>query len=199
MRIFDKHGAELVFDCALTMAWGLYAAQYLGRAITTGRIVDVQLFVFVTILATLVAIRRPARKTGTARETALATIGTLVPPVLLRPASGGLPFVGEALQTASLVGVILAAVSLGPSFGLAPADRGLRTGGLYRWIRHPLYAGEIAFCIGYLASNPSPRNLVVLALIIVIQVVRIYREERILERYEEYASRVRWRLLPFVW
>jgi hypothetical protein len=39
----------------------------------------------------------------------------------------------------------------------------------------------------------------VLSLNTLLQVIRIVREERILEGYAGYAARVRWRLFPLVW
>jgi protein-S-isoprenylcysteine O-methyltransferase Ste14 len=95
--------------------------------------------------------------------------------------------------------MLVALAWLGRSFGIAPADRGLRTGGPYGWVRHPLYAAEILFYVGYVVAHPSWRNLAALVFGGAIQVFRIVREERILEGYAPYAARVRWRLLPLVW
>jgi protein-S-isoprenylcysteine O-methyltransferase Ste14 len=106
---------------------------------------------------------------------------------------------GGIIQTLSLAGSTLALISLGRSFAIAPADRGLRTKGLYGGLRHPLYATELLFYVGYLLANPSWRNALAFNVIAVIQVIRIYREERILAGYGCYAAQVRWRLVPFVW
>jgi len=129
--------------------------------------------------------------------------GVFLPIVLLRPVVPGLkPFLsfwGGIVQALALAGIILALISLGRSFGIAPADRGLVTTGLYRWIRHPLYAMETWFYVGFLVANPAWRNLAGLLLGLAVHVIRIRREERILSGYESYAGDVRWRLLPLVW
>ena len=117
----------------------------------------------------------------------------------MRPAPGNLYWLGEIIQVAGLIGMVAAAISLGRSFGIAPADRGLRTTGLYAWVRHPLYAMEISFFVGFLLANPSWRNLAILIADTTVQLVRALREERILKDYPSYAGRVRWRLLPLVW
>lgn len=93
----------------------------------------------------------------------------------------------------------IALISLGRSFGIAPADRGLRTVGFYRWIRHPLYASELCFYVGYLMANPSVRNLLGLVVCTIVLIGRIWREEQILEGYERYAQQVPYRLIPYVW
>jgi protein-S-isoprenylcysteine O-methyltransferase Ste14 len=103
------------------------------------------------------------------------------------------------VQSLALIGMIAALVSLGRSFGIAPADRGLVRSGLYHYVRHPLYATELLFNAGYLIANLSWRNLIAFVLFAVIQGVRLSREERIISGYAPYASRVRWRLVPLVW
>jgi len=89
--------------------------------------------------------------------------------------------------------------SLGRSFGIAPADRGLVTGGAYRLVRHPMYAGELLSFVAITLSNPIPWNGILLTAIILIFILRIGWEERILKGYAAYCRRVRWRLLPGIW
>ncbi len=88
---------------------------------------------------------------------------------------------------------------LGASFGIAPADRGLVTRGPYRYIRHPMYAGALLNTLPAVIWNPGPWNLFLLALIVGIDLLRIHLEERTVYAYDQYAQRVRWRLIPFVW
>lgn len=76
-------------------------------------------------------------------------------------------------------------------------------GGLYRYVRHPMYAGLVlimaSLCIWLGSSAALIASIVPTALL----VVRILFEERMLRTrlagYGEYAGRVRWRLLPGVW
>ena len=82
-----------------------------------------------------------------------------------------------------------------------PAHRGVRSGGAYRWVRHPLYAAYAVMAAGYLASNPTPRNWVIVLVAYACQVARIFNEEQLLSGYPEYVAykaRTRWRLLPYV-
>ena len=82
-----------------------------------------------------------------------------------------------------------------------PANRGVKLGGPYRYVRHPMYAGYLLCHVAFLLLNPSPWNLVVYALCDGLQVPRILAEERLLCRdgtYAAYRARVRWRLIPGV-
>jgi len=196
--MFGKSRSELALDLLLMGAWALYAGRFMKRLISGGGLVELGQVTAVTIIAALFLLRRPARRTGTTWETMLALAGTFLP-AAMRSAPGDLFWLGEIIQVAGLTGMAIAAISLGRSFGIAPADRGLRTTGLYAWVRHPLYAMEICYFAGYLVANPSWRNLAILIADTALQLFRALREERILKDYASYAGRVRWRLLPLVW
>lgn len=47
------------------------------------------------------------------------------------------------------------------SFGLVAAHRGLKAGGLYAVVRHPMYAGYVISHVGYLLVAPSWWNLAI--------------------------------------
>jgi protein-S-isoprenylcysteine O-methyltransferase Ste14 len=196
--VFGKSGRELFWDLLLTGGWAFYAAAFVGRLLAGGGLVQLGQVGAVTIFAALFLLRRPAQRSGSTWETLLALVGTFLP-VAARPAPGELYWVGEIIQVVGLTGMAAAAISLGRSFGIAPADRGLRTTGLYGCVRHPLYAMEISFFVGYMVANPSWRNLAILIADTTFQILRITREERILQGYARYAAHVRWRLLPLVW
>ncbi len=104
-----------------------------------------------------------------------------------------------AIQVLGLAMAIVALGSLRRSFGLAPANRGVKTSGMYRFVRHPLYAAYFVSFLGYVLAYPTPRNFVVLACCLTGQVLRMMLEERLLLRdpeYVDYAARTRFRLVP---
>lgn len=194
-----KQGREFWLDVAVSVLWSLYAAVYLARSLLRRQVMDVGLLIFYTLVAVAFLRRAPARTSGPWWETAVALVGVFLPIAVLRPAAGGLEVLGSVVQGVALVGIVAALLSLGKSFAIAPSDRGLVTNGLYRWVRHPLYASEICFYAGYLIANPSATNLAGLLIGVALQITRIRWEERLLAGYAAYAAQVRWRLFPLIW
>jgi protein-S-isoprenylcysteine O-methyltransferase Ste14 len=134
----------------------------------------------------------------------VVTTLSLVGPVLLRPSSGPalLPDVVTALiSTVGLCLVIAGQVTLGRSFGIAPANRGVVDSGPYLLMRHPIYTGYLATHLAFLAAHPQPMNIAILAVADSALVIRALLEERVLgrdARYRSYCGRVGWHLLPRV-
>ena len=96
--------------------------------------------------------------------------------------------------------ILWALATLGKRFGIAPADRGITSRGPYRFIRHPMYLGELLFRAALLfSSNNLALDIVLFWLLMTIQCARILREERWISGYSCYAKLVRWRLVPRVW
>jgi protein-S-isoprenylcysteine O-methyltransferase Ste14 len=75
--------------------------------------------------------------------------------------------------------------------------------GPYAYVRHPMYLGAIFFCLGTPLMLGALSGLVVGALLIALFGMRAVLEERTLAAglpgYADYARRVRYRLLPWVW
>jgi protein-S-isoprenylcysteine O-methyltransferase Ste14 len=133
---------------------------------------------------------------------AIAMSGTFL---ALAVSTGGEPVIHPALGVMPLMlGVMIhtgAKLSLRRSFGVVAASRGVMVKGMYRFVRHPMYAGYIMSQAGYLLLAPSLRNLLVYLAVWPLLLARIFAEERILMKdaeYREYASRVRSRLIPLV-
>lgn len=106
-------------------------------------------------------------------------------------------YVSAPLQALALGFVIWGKISLGRSFAILPGNRGVMTGGAYRLVRHPIYAGYLIGHILFLLSAFSFYNFAIYALITFFQVHRIMREEALLAattEYREYMERVRYRL-----
>ena len=106
-----------------------------------------------------------------------------------------------ALVVLGLFTEVSAKVVLGPSFGIVAANRGVKSGGPYRFVRHPIYAGYSLTHVGLWLAAPSLLNAALYIATLLLQIGRIEREERVLSAdsvYREFAERVRYRLLPGV-
>ena len=106
---------------------------------------------------------------------------------------------GEYLQIIGLLAIIGSLLSLKGSMGIVPANRGIRMGGFYRIVRHPLYAAELLFFSGYVLSNQSVLNIFLLVLSFAGQYSRIRIEENFLINdpdYKLYMSCIRYRFIP---
>lgn len=78
----------------------------------------------------------------------------------------------------------------------------VRSSGPYSIIRHPLALTEIGIAAAFACRVQSERNSIVLLLCIIAGVVCVAIEEKFLlsdEEYRNYASVVRWRLVPGIW
>lgn len=132
----------------------------------------------------------------------IAFAGTALP-LLARPGGTQLaPSVaGWTLMFAGLALSVASKVFLNRSFGLVAANRGVKIGGPYHLVRHPMYLGYIVNEAGFLLLNFKPLNLLCYAAAWTFQILRVREEESILNRdpaYRNFASRVRTRLLPGV-
>lgn len=84
-------------------------------------------------------------------------------------------------------------------------DRGqsVITTGPYAIVRHPMYLGALLYIAGTSFVLGSWWGLATIPLFALLLGIRIGIEERTLraglEGYEEYARRVRWRLIPLLW
>ncbi len=161
------------------------------------------LVAFETIMIGYVVTRRDSNDVDFTPVAVVAGLAGSFMALGFRPPSGADDAVlGQVIQVAGLLLQLGASASLGRSFGLLPANRGIKSSGMYRIVRHPLYFSYLVTSIGYLLNNLSVRNLCVLAVGTGFQAIRIRYEERLLSsdpEYRTYVQSVRYRLLPGLW
>jgi protein-S-isoprenylcysteine O-methyltransferase Ste14 len=172
--------------------------------VKTGHITGLLFLVSEALVVVLTIVRRRAQLVDRSLRTAVVTTISLVGPVLLRPA-GGMSLVPDAVSaTVAAVGaliVISGKVTIGRSFGIAPANRGIVARGPYNVVRHPIYAGYLLTHAASLAAYPSMWNVLVMVTADCALVLRALAEERVLSadrEYEVYCNRVAWHLVPGV-
>ncbi len=115
----------------------------------------------------------------------------------------------------SLVGDVLVATGLGVAMLVViqnayaaatvtvESEQTLVSTGLYGWVRHPMYTGNVILLVGIPLALGSYWGLVFVLPGVIVLVLRIRDEEVLLEQelsgYREYEQRVHHRLLPHLW
>ena len=123
------------------------------------------------------------------------------------PALGWLFGIGVLLQVAASL-LTLWAVRVNPfleSTARVQKDRcqSVCNCGPYNTIRHPTYAAVLIWCVGVSLVFGTVYTAICAGVIAVIIVVRTMLEDRMLlsglNGYREYAAKVKYRLIPFIW
>jgi protein-S-isoprenylcysteine O-methyltransferase Ste14 len=157
----------------------------------------------VTVIIVALGRRRPFEVSRRPVDWVCAALGSYSV-LLLRPTGtspAALASAGTVLQIAGALGAAACIFSLGRSFGVVPANRGIRSTGMYAIVRHPLYAAHAVATTGYLLAAPTAWNCAVVLTAMTLQARRMLAEEAVLvssAEYRAYSGRVRWRLIPGV-
>jgi protein-S-isoprenylcysteine O-methyltransferase Ste14 len=167
-------------------------------------IVDIAVLVSETMAVIFILLRRLTKDVSLRPFDWIAAMAGAFLPLLVEPSQSE-PFLPLALSAGLLAaGIFLqisAKLTLRRSFGIAQANRGVKVGGPYGLVRHPMYAGYLMTHIAFLGTHPSLRNLVIYMSAFAAQCLRVVAEERILsadDTYKAFMQRTKYRLIPFV-
>ncbi len=184
--------------CALFV---FFATQIGGEFGRTGHVTGLLLLVSELLVVLLTVVRRPAMVVDRATSTRLVAAVSIIGIYFIRPVGTPLaPDLATAtVSGAGLLAIIAAKLTLGRSFGLMPANRGIVRRGIYRVVRHPIYAGYLVTHAAFLIAHPTMWNCALIFTSDAALLVRAVFEERTLARdaeYADYMQQVRWRVLP---
>lgn len=190
---------------ALIVALFTFMAYRLGMDfLQTGRLTGLLLLASEALVVMLTAFRRAPAAVDRSLLARTLTGLSMLGPMLVKPTghAGLTPEVATVtVSAAGLLVVIAGKLSLGRSFGLMPANRGIVSSGLYKVVRHPIYLGYLLTHVAFAAANLTAWNALLLATADAALLARAVCEERTLARDEEYRAYqqiVRWRVLPGV-
>jgi protein-S-isoprenylcysteine O-methyltransferase Ste14 len=203
-RVAPDDFGELLARMAIVAMFTFLAARIGQDFLQTGRATGLLLLASEALVVVLTICRRPTGRVDRSARARVLTTVSLLGPMLLAPAAGAALLPGSvtvALSAAGLLVVVVGKLSLGRSFGLMPANRGVVSTGLYRLVRHPIYLGYLITHAGFLFANPTIWNLATLVVADLALMIRAVCEERVLEgdeAYRAYQLKVRYRVVPGV-
>lgn len=193
---------DIAERAVLTVLFSFFAWSLLHSFIDDGNLISLMLLVSEGLVVVFLLIRRSTIDISIRpRDWLLAFCGTGLP-LLAQPAQAGSLLPPLACGLIMLAGITLqvsAKLILRRSFGIVAANRGVKVGGPYRFVRHPMYAGYVLAQIGFLLANPTLWNAIIYGLATVFQIGRILAEEAVLSRdqaYRDFRTAVPYRLLP---
>lgn len=203
-RLDAERLADIAAKAMIIVLFSMMAIRFGGDFLATGRLTGLLLLVSETLVVVLTVMRRTAAAVDRSiRARLLMTLSVLGPP-LLQPADVVALLPQSFTVAASVAGlaiVIAGKVTLGRSFGLMPANRGVVSSGVYQFVRHPIYLGYLITHVAFLIANPSAWNIAALFAADAALLARAVCEEQTLsrdERYRAYQQQVRWRVCPGV-
>ncbi|HKB10620.1 MAG TPA: isoprenylcysteine carboxylmethyltransferase family protein [Vicinamibacterales bacterium] len=188
----------------IVVLFTLLCANLLQNFLRTGHVTGLLFLASESLVVVLTTVRRRARLVDRTMAAAVTTTLSMAGPPLLR-AGDAMPLAPDALTAViSAIGLLLVItgkMTLGRSFGLVPANRGVVVRGPYSFVRHPIYTGYLITHACFLVANPTPWNAIVIGVADAALIVRALMEERVLSAdpaYQGYCRRVGWHLVPGV-
>jgi protein-S-isoprenylcysteine O-methyltransferase Ste14 len=200
-----RSSLDVIEKVVLIVLLGFLAARMIPPVFASATYANILLLLSETIAVLFVICRRATPAIShRPLDWFLGFAGTFV--VLLAiPASGSPVIPAPYCLSLMLLGFGLqfaAKLTLRRSFGVVAANRGVKAGGPYGLVRHPMYAGYVLTHLGFLLAGPNLWNAIVYAVAASLFIARIVAEERLLTddpAYQALCAKVRYRLVPFVY
>jgi protein-S-isoprenylcysteine O-methyltransferase Ste14 len=193
---------RIIANAVVILGFGLMAYACYSKYRDTGSINWFGLLVVNSLFVSMYVARRDATSISSSPVLWTLAFAATCLPLVMRPTAPATSAVtGNLLQVVGLCFVAASLLSLRRSFGIVPAHRGIRTEGLYTFVRHPLYASELFAIFGFVIANPSVWNISLWLGDCVLQFARARGEEGFLgvdPVYSQYRDRVKYRFIPGV-
>ena len=163
--------------------------------------------VFMALVVAFFIVRlNPVRSSRNLVHIVVALLGSFMMTVVavapMHGASNSLTVIATVIMVAGTAITAAALLFLRRSFSITPEARQLVTKGMYSFVRHPMYLGEILGSLGMVLLAISPFTVSIFALFVLLQIKRMDYEERILQQaFPDYGryKRQTARLIPGVY
>ena len=194
--------ADIFSRAVVVCLFSMMAVRFGADFLKTGRVTGLLLLVSELLVVVLTVVRRSAATVDRSMRARILTTVSMLGPSLLKPAgvTALMSQVGTVgISVIGLAIVIAGKITLGRSFGLMPANRGVVSSGVYSVVRHPIYLGYLLTHAAYIAAIPSAWNVAALIVADIALLARAVCEEQTLAKdpsYRTYQQVVRWRVCP---
>lgn len=204
LSIDPKRLLDLLEQVVMLVLYSFFVYRLLPRSFS-----EVDLYLLLMLLSEgavviLLLIRKQTRNISTSfKDWFFAYSATSLPLLIYDGETLFLPEVGSTIIMIGMAIHFTAKIFLLRSFGIVAANRGIKTHGLYKIVRHPMYFGYLLTHIGFVLSTVPPLwDILIYLTTWSCMIMRIKAEERILVQsaeYQEYANNVRFRLIPWIY
>jgi protein-S-isoprenylcysteine O-methyltransferase Ste14 len=169
-----------------------------GAAGDLGWLTTVLICAFYAMVIWFYLRRGPAVATTESAIARVAAVIATVTPFAFLLLPGQRPGVGQQLAADVLLAAgtawaVWSLIFLGRNLSIIAQARGVADHGPYRWVRHPLYTGELISALGLALTAGSVAAFAIWAALCALQVYRAMREEQVLLRalpeYRDYQHR----------
>lgn len=195
------HIARISTGLLMATLWGIFSYRHALAFDQSGEWAYLLIAISETMTAAFFLLRSaPTTVSSDPLDWLFGIAGTFTP-LLFSPSQWGLLPEARHLIMLGITLQIVGMLSLNRSFALVAAKREVKTNGMYRYVRHPLYASYLLMFTGYVLSNTTPFNVVLYIMTIGLLYVRLVREEKHLSidtGYAAYMQQVRFRVIPFI-
>ena len=200
-RVIFERGEQIAF-IALSVH---LLMKFWGGMFQPGNVISTLYVIDQTVVVLFLLCRRPAQNVSERPfDHIIATLSAVVP-LLAQPPSADNQMPVMLLLPIFVTGSMLhigAKLSLRRSFGILPANRGIKSGGMYRFVRHPMYLGYLLVYLSLVLAGPTAWNTALLIASCVLFAVRISFEERLLVQspdYREFCLATPYKLIPGIY
>jgi protein-S-isoprenylcysteine O-methyltransferase Ste14 len=201
LKPFQFKILNIIAGILMAMIWGFFSYRHLNAFLKTGELTYLIICASESISALFFILRStPSTVSKDPLDWIFAVAGTTFP-LLFVPTSWGVIPAGKNLIFLGTMLQIFGLLSLNRSYAIVAAKRKIKTKGMYRFIRHPLYSSYCFIFTGYVLANTTAINFFLYIATMGFLFVRMAREEKHLasdQLYRSYMTQVRYRIFPFL-